>query len=219
MEDFRLTYASLALSYPPLPRFKGGAIKEFAAEIDPAHPFESVRVTGDAGGVLETEGRRWLQLEREGLELQERTIDGSWELTCKRMVDLIGSALERFSIPIVIPQEVLLRALWPIPQQDMEAAALMRSKALGVEDAAYKLLGDNVRGGSVTVVGAKEEADPNFRWSVEIAPYLTDETQIWVELEANPLGMGDQELVEKALQGSFDFLQDNVMKFMDTVLS
>lgn len=213
--NFRLTYASVSLGYAPLPRFESSKIKSFAAEIDAAHPFESTRVIGDSGGILETDGRRWLRIERDGLELQERSVDEGWELVKKQMIDLLGTAMDRFEIPFAIPQEILLRALWPIPN-DRAASELMQESALGVRDGQYKILGEDVRGGSVTVVGSNEE--PDFRWSVEIAPYLTDETQIWVEVEANPIGFGRVEEIAIFLDGAYEFLDDKVMKFIESVL-
>lgn len=215
--DFRLTYVSVALSYPPLPRFTTGSIKEFAAAVDSQHPFESIQIAGDTGGVLETEGRRYLRLERDSIELQEKAFDEGWDFLRKNAVDLLSEAEKQFKIPIIIVPRIVLRALSPVPGE-VPAAELLREKVLGLDEDQYKLLGDEVRGGSLTVVGGHE--DPDFTWSVEIAPYLSDERQVWVEVESNPapFAADDASDLDNLLDSAYSFLNDRVMTFLASVL-
>jgi len=219
--DFRLIYVSVSLTFPPLPRFRQGAIKRFAAEIDNEHPFESVENRSDAGGVLETEGRRWLRIDRDGLEFQERSVEEGWDVVSRNAVDLVERARKSFQIPFYLVSEIIVRALSPV---EPEASKLLQERALGVNPEQYQLLGKDVRGGSVTVVGTHE--DPEFNWSVEIAPYLSDETNVWIEVESHPLGLGtdvdeggdEDDLLSEGLHGTYKFLNENVMTFIANVL-
>lgn len=216
-QEFRLTYVSVAISYPPVARFTTGSIKDFAAAIDGQHPFESIQIAGDTGGVLETEGRRYLRLERDSMELQERGFDEGWNFLRKNAVDLLSAAEKHFKIPIIIVPRITLRALSPVPS-DVPAADLLREKVLGLDEDQYGLLGEEVRGGSLTVVG--DHADPDFAWSVEIAPYLSDQGQVWLEVESNPapFAADDASDLDSLLDATYDFLDKRVMTFLASVL-
>lgn len=87
-QGLRLTFVSIDISFPNLPRFSGKTFADFYSEIHDRHPFESIEIQGDSGAVLETEGERRLEIRRDGVALQEQ-VRVDWELIKRGTVDLL----------------------------------------------------------------------------------------------------------------------------------
>lgn len=216
-EDLTPIYVSVDLSYPPLPRFKESELPAFYAEVHRTHQFESFEMHGDSGGVLETEGERRLRVTRGELEYEEyvRDVRDAFPLVRQRTVELLEDAAKHFSLRLFILTDTTIRALWPT-SDDTEVSKTLRERAFSINDDQFNLLGD-VDGAAMSLTGMREE--PDFHWTLEIAPYLRDESKLFIELSAHPHEPYETpRVVGEFMQSTFDFLDDNVVHFVNTFM-
>jgi hypothetical protein len=218
-EDLSLTFASVTLLYPPLPRFKGTELPDFYSEVCKRHQFDSFSLSGDSGALLETEAERRLKIEREELEYQEyvRNIRDAFPIVRQRTVDLIADASEHFGLRLFLPQDCTMRALWPVPDDLGDVADELRDKAFSIRQDQFEQLG-GISGIGMHLTGHRGD-DQDFGWTLEIAPYFPEDGNLFVEVTAHqhsPLREPDD--VGMFLQETYDFLTTDVVAFVNTFL-
>lgn len=217
--DLSLTFLGVTLLYPPLPRFKGNELPDFYSEVCKRHQFDSFSLIADSGALLETEAERKLRIERDEFAYEEhvRNIRDAFPLVRQRTEDLVTDASEHFGLRLFLPQDCTLRALWPAPEELGDIQTALREKAFSIRDDQFEQLGGMTAVGMNLVGHREEEAD--FGWSLEIAPYLPEEGNLYVEVSAHrhrpiqsPGGVGE------FLQETYDFLTDDAVHFINTFL-
>lgn len=225
----RLTFLSLRLLYPRLNRFSN-EIAEFLPGAREQYPFEHFHMDGDSGGVIETEGKRRLEIERETLYYQERVTDDI-SVVKRGVTDLLTLAFLHFEIPIVIVNQIELRQRWPMDLGSGSVGDAMREHALKLEPEHFAPLGQlqNVGlhlvgtvnpeqgdDGKVTEAGPAEGDETSaFHWHLEVDPYQRIQEEFHIELRTHfsqPLEEAGQ--VADAIEASHSFLDDNVGKFI-----
>lgn len=211
----RLIYVQYALLHPQLARLEGNELAEFYALVHDLHPFESCSHHADSGGTIETEGWATVEVSREGFSYQERVRE-DFSLVQKRAVDVFALAKAHFEIPVYIVQAVKLRQIWPAPA-DGDMAQRLRDQALALKSEQYEPLGETV-GAGIHVVGTGN--DPFRHWHLELDPSHAETTSLYVQLLmhfAEPHEAADG--LTDSLKCAYDFLEDNVTKFVMGFLS
>ena len=218
-EDLSLTFVAVTLLYPPLPRFKGNELPDFYSEVCKRHQFDAFSLVGDSGALLETEAERRLKIEREELSYEEhvRNIRDAFPMVKQRTVDLVNDASQHFGLRLFLPQDCTMRALWPVPEDLGDVDDELREKAFNIRDDQFEQLGQ-VSGVGMHLTGHSGEGG-DFGWLLEIAPYLPEEGNLFVELSSHQHGaMGKADDVGDFLQTSYDFVTNNVVAFVNTFL-
>jgi len=216
-----LTFVSYRLLYPSLDRFHN-EIAEFLPRAREYFPFEHFHMDGDSGGVVESEGRKRLEIERDRLSFQEQVTE-DFDVVKINIVHLMTLTLLHFEIPVFVLRRVTLRQRWPMEPGAPPAGEAMRERAIKLEPSNFEPLGpiENTGLHLVGSVGGEEDASHQdggreFHWHLEIDPFQTSDNDLYIQLQtyfADPLTTAED--LADALQASHAFLYDNVGKFVE----
>jgi hypothetical protein len=214
-----LSFVSVTLNYPPLPRFSGTELPEFYSEVCKRHQFDSFRLVGDSGALLETEAERRLKIDRDAF-IYDEYLRGSrsFPLVKQRAADLVSDAAQHFGqIRLFLLQDCTLRALWPVPEAIEDVEAELREQAFKIREDQFAQLG-GISGVGMHLTGHRGEHG-NFGWGVEIAPYFPEERNLFIEVNSHahePMTTSDE--VADFIDTTYRFLTDNVVDFVNTFL-
>jgi hypothetical protein len=221
LDQRRLTFVAYRLLYPRLARFQN-EIAEFLPRAREYYPFEHFHMDGDSGGVVETEGRKRLEVEREGFQYQEQVTE-DFDVVRMNIVHLMTLTLLHFEIPVFIVGRVTLRQRWPMEPGAPAVGDAMRERALKLEPNHFAPLG-SIENAGLHLVGttgggeddADQEGGRELHWHLEIDPFQTSDNDLFIQLETYFTGpLTTAEELGEVLQASHDFLYDNVGKFVD----
>jgi hypothetical protein len=223
------TFLQFEIGYPPmLPELQRGrfaaAVREFYPRAGEYYPFESCVVEGVTQAVIETEGRRRLDIARYAMTYQERVTEAI-ESSIQHSVELMELALMHFEIPLFIVSEVVLRQRWGAADSVSDA---LRQHAIKLEDKHFEPLG-RIDNAGIHLVGTlgehtheaeAEGADvddgPFLHWHLEVDPSQMDDNELFIELrtyfgepQADSKGLAD------TLERTVAFLTQNVGQFIE----
>lgn len=223
LDQRRLTFVSYRLAYPPLGRF-ANEIAEFLPRAREHYPFEHFHMDGDSGGVVESEGHKRLEIERDSLRYQEQVTE-DFSVVRRNVVDLMALTLLHFEISVFLIGTVTLRQRWPMEPGAPAVGDAMRDRALKLGPDHFAPLGP-IENAGLHLVGTSSGEEDNdndeqddvreLHWHLEIDPFQTSENDLYIQLQtyfAEPLTTAEQ--LGEALQASHNFLYDNVGKFVD----
>lgn len=217
----RLIFSGITVSYPQLKRFKGSELADLFAKLHHAHGFESFEQHGDVGATMETEGANTFDIFRDRLAIEEH-VRSDFEVVKRNALDVFHTTKDHFPDDFYTFRvaDVTLRALWPCPAAETGenfVSDVLREHATNFTEDQFEVLGE-VGGVSLTLHGVRE--DPvHSHFSLEIAPYWRDETQIYVEVSMRFYKQVEKvEVIGERLQITYDFLSDNITKFVKTFL-
>lgn len=211
-EDLRLTYVGLDIDYPTLPKFTGEELPQFYTKIHRTHTFD---VCDTEAGELSTEDERRFVITRTDIKLQEQ-VNKSFEIVKKNATDLIQEACGHFGIRFFRLGRMLLRATWQANDDLVPVAKAIREHVLKLTDDHFGLLG-NVETTDLIFVGDSE--DPDRHWHVELSAHGTEENEFGIEVETyfySPLQ--EPAVVGQMMQTGYDFLQNNVTRFINSFM-
>ncbi len=215
-DEMRLTYVSLDLSFPPVPRFVGAQLAELYAQLCGRHALENFQAHGVEGATMGTEGGYNLDLRRHGLTLQEH-VQGHLDLIKRDFADMVGMVQERLHISWFFEPRVELRALWPVGE-DQDVFQAMRDGVLALQQEHFDLLPNlDVRAVGLRLHG--DRTSPNGHFDLELMPWVRDGTQLAVEARAwEHSALENASDVEQRLATAYEYLEQHVTKFVTSFM-
>ncbi len=231
LDQRRLTFLSFRLLMPTMDRFSN-ELAEFLPRAREHFPFEHWHMDGDSGGVVETEGQKRLEVNRESVYYQE-SVTEDITVVSRNVADLLALTFLHFEIPFFAVQNIRLRQRWPLNPDSGSAGSAMRDRALKLEPDHFAPLGQvqNVGLHLIGTVGDSpddgeddEDADSvseddgvasSFHWHLEVDPFQRTEDELFIQLTAyfaRPMMNADD--LTQAVETTYRFLDDNVGKFV-----
>lgn len=222
-EQVRLTFVSVDLLYPPLPRFTGTQLPDLYAAVCKRHNFEVFERQGEEGATFGTKGVRELIIGRDRIHIEEN-VQIHYDLLQRNFADLVGIACENLGISTLSMPRILLRALWPLSADgEDEAGERLRASAFKVNDDQFGLL----RAENIDAVGLflhlTREEDEHSRLELgplELGPYLEDSSQLFLELDQHRHETIETPAVlQERLRSVYDYFHGQVVPFVGTLLA
>jgi hypothetical protein len=216
-DEIKLTFVSVALYHPPLPRLRQNELPELFARLTRSYQLETFQITGHTEATFSTEGMHVVHVGRDRLHIDEcPTV--AFDLLKRHFSDIANTIKEALGIARFAVPRSRLSLLWPLPpEHDQNVLSIMRGKVINLKDDQYGLLGaDSADHLSITIDVEMEE---DLSRSIKIEPYESDPSQISIELRTiRRSTIETMTVIEALLDEDYAYLTERVTEFVETFM-
>lgn len=209
----RLTYASLGLLFPPVPKYTDQDLPSLYAKLCKVHPFESFRQRGD-GAVLTTEAARTLTLDRQTLVLEEY-VRTDIVAVRRTFSDIVKTIKDELKIAVFFAPRIEYRL--SMPMQD--AGTVLRETALSIKKSQFDLLKAHEIHSVGIVINFDADSD-HHHMSLDISPEISDPNYLEAQLESVRHETIDSiAIVDQFMGDDYNYLTKNALQFVNVIVS
>lgn len=215
-EQLSLTYASLGLVYPPLPRFTGTKGPELYMKVSRRHSFEVFERHGDERLTFTSEGIREVEIERDRILIREN-VSTSFDLVRRNFADMVAIVKEELDIFLFFTPRIILSAIWELSDSRSDASELLRGTFGKIATDQLGLLGLKDLHG----IGLQIDADiqEGNHISLEINPSYAATNAITIDLtNIRHDQIETPEIVSQRLEDANDYLRSKVADFVESLV-
>jgi hypothetical protein len=215
-DELSVTYVSLGMLFPPLPRYNGEDLAELYAKLCKRHTLETFEMHGDEGATISTEGRYTIDLKRDRIIIEEDVKRRHFDLIKKDFADMVDVCRDHFNIRGFFEPKIEIRATWPIPN-DGDALDAVRETAVGLRDDHFGLLENT----EIEGVGLSIRAlVPDGHLFLDVSPHPADPAQLAISAETwhhtDPLQSAA--VIEARLGQAYDYFMDHITRFVSSFM-